>query len=146
MIAGIGKFVVLAAVYAAAAAAEPLAYAPGKVVYDVATPDPAALQHILDRVSLLQDLYSADPLEASIVVVLHDGAIPLFSNRDTGQAPLRDRARNLALGQITRFSLCRASARMQGYDEGDFADYITIVPMADAEIVRLQQAGYAYLR
>jgi intracellular sulfur oxidation DsrE/DsrF family protein len=34
---------------------------------------------------------------------------------------------------------------MQGYGRGDFEGFIELVPMADAEIVRLQSDGYAYL-
>jgi intracellular sulfur oxidation DsrE/DsrF family protein len=129
---------------AAGAAAEPAAYTPSKVVYDVSSSDPKALQHILDRVSMLQNLYGSDPFEASIVIVLHEGAIPRFSKR--GDVKLRDRARSLALGEIIRFRLCAASAKMQGYGAKDFDEFVAVVPMADAEIVKLQQAGYAYLR
>jgi intracellular sulfur oxidation DsrE/DsrF family protein len=141
-----GIFLLLTLLAGVAASAQEAAYAPGKVVYDVATSDPGALKGILDRASLLQDHYNSDPFEASIVIVLHEGAIPPFSNRAPDAAPLRDRARGLALGGIIRFSLCRTSARMQGYGDHDFADFIAMVPMADAEIVRLQTTGYAYLR
>jgi len=122
-------------------------YAPDKVVYDVSSDDPAVLQRILDRASLLQDLYGNNPFDASIVIVVHEGAIPLFSVRDPAQnRGLIDRARSLSLGDVIRFAACRASARMQGYEDGDLADFVAMVPMADAELVRLQRAGYAYLR
>lgn len=122
-------------------------YAPGKVVYDVTSADPAAVQHVLDRASLLQDLYGNDPMEASIVIVLHEGAIPLFSRRARAMhAQLQERARGLAMGEVIEFRLCQASARMQGLGAGDFDAFVGLVPMADAEIVRLQQGGYAYLR
>lgn len=137
----------LAGLAGASFAGEPPAYAPGKVVYDVSSPDAVEVQRILDRASLLQDLYGSDPLEASIVMVLHEGAIPLFATGDReAHAALQDRARGLALGEIIRFRVCRASARMQGLGEGDFPAFAAMVPMADAEIVRLQGAGYAYLR
>jgi hypothetical protein len=35
---------------------------------------------------------------------------------------------------------------MQGYKSTDFPSFVKVVPMADAEIVMLQQQGYAYLR
>jgi intracellular sulfur oxidation DsrE/DsrF family protein len=137
-------FPLLALLVSTAATAEPAAYAPARVVYDVSSSNPKALQNILDRVSMLQNLYGSDPFEASIVIVLHEGAIPKFSRR--GDVQLRDRARSLALGEIIRFRLCAASAKMQGYAAKDFEEFIAMVPMADAEIVKLQQAGYAYLR
>jgi hypothetical protein len=134
----------LAAFVCAGHAAE---YAPAKVVYDVSSGDPAVMQRILDRASLLQDLYGNNPFEASIVIVVHEGAIPLFSVREPGRnRELIDRAHSLSLGEVIRFAACRASAKMQGYEDGDLAEFVAMVPMADAEIVRLQRAGYAYLR
>lgn len=132
---------------ATAIAAEESAYTPSRVVYDVATPDAAELGRILDRASLLQNLYGNDPLSASVVVVLHEGAIPLFAKSGQRQVPeLLQRADSLAQGEVVQFRVCAASARMQGFGEEDFAEFVTLVPMADAEIVRLQNAGYAYLR
>jgi len=129
---------------ASAAGQQP--YAPGKVVYDLSQFNPEALNNILDRASKLQNLYGNNPFEASIVIVVHEGAIPLFANRDRIESELIQRAASLALGEVIEFRLCRLSARMQGFREGDFPEFVNLVPMADAEIVRLQQAGYAYLR
>lgn len=121
-------------------------YAPSRVVYDVSTSDPAALGGILDRAVLLQDLWGNDPFESTIVVVIHEGAVPHFAQAGQDNGALLDRARGLALGGIIHFRLCRASARMQGFEDGDFPDFIDMVPMADAEIVHLEQSGFAYLR
>jgi len=121
-------------------------YAPAKVVYDVASPDPKHLRNILNRVSLLQNLFASDPFAASIVIVLHEGAIPLFARQQARyQKELVDRARDLATGEVIRFRLCQASARLQGFTPKDFDHFIELVPMADAEIIRLQHADYAYL-
>ena len=122
------------------------AYAPAKVVYDVSSPDPNHLKNILDRVSLLQNLYGSDPFSASIVVVLHEGVIPLFAKGQSRyQKELAQRAQSLVMGEIIQFRLCQASARMQGFERKDFAHFIQHVPMADAEIVKLQHQGYAYI-
>ncbi len=131
----------------ASTADEKITYAPSKVVYDVSSPDSAFMSHIMDRASLLQNLYGNDPFESSIVIVIHEGAIPLFSNQKvTEHIELMNRARSLGLDEIIKFRICRASARMQGYNDSDFADFVRLVPMADAEIVRLQKTGYAYIR
>lgn len=122
-------------------------YTPAKVVYDLSSPNPVVLGHLLDRMSMLQNLYGNDPLEASIVVVVHEGAIPLFSNRSQVEhAELMRRAASLVMGEIVAFRLCRASARMQGFHEGEFPAHVTLVPMADAEMAKLQGEGYAYLQ
>lgn len=126
-------------------------YLPSKVTYDLSSPDPAVLKNILDRISMLQNVYDNNPFEASIVVVIHEGAIPLFAkNKKTGTrkkyAGLMRRAKSLALGEIIKFKVCETSAKMQGIVNEDLPDFTSMVPMADAELVKLQQSGYAYLR
>lgn len=121
-------------------------YAPAKVVYEVSAGDPGELNSLLDRVGLLQIMYGNDPFDSSIVVVIHEATIPLFARGKNGHDQLMKRAQSLAAGEIIEFRLCGASARIQGFSENDFHGFVTIVPMADAEIVQLQHAGYAYLR
>ena len=120
-------------------------YEPSKVVYDISTGDPEELGHLLDRAALLQDIYGNDPFDASIVLVVHEDAIPHLVATESGNALLR-RARDLVMGEVIEIRLCGASARLQGYDASHFPSYVSIVPMADAEIVQLQLQGYAYLR
>ena len=130
-----------------AMATDKTAYAPAKVVYDVASANPDDLRHILDRASLLQNLYGSDPFAASIVIVIHEGAIPLVTKADRNKRKgLVKRAHSLSLGEVIQFRLCRTSAKMQGFSQKDFDDFIKLVPMADAEIIQLQHDGYAYLR
>lgn len=125
-------------------------YQPSRVVYDISSPDPGALGNILDRVGLLQKIYNNDSFEASIVLVIHEGAIPLFKsssfNNDKLQQSLMTRARSLAMGEIIKFRICEASARMQEISVDQLEDFVVMVPMADAEIIKLQQHGYSYLR
>ena len=138
--------VLLIILIATANAEEQEVYEPAKVVYDVSSSDPKALSHILDRASMLQNVYQNDSFEASIIFVIHEGAIPLFGNADKNQhSELMRRARSLSMGEIIQFRVCKASASMQGYKKEDLQDFISMVPMADAEIVQLQHEGYAYL-
>ena len=122
-------------------------YRPDKVVYDLSSPDPKALENLLDRVGALQSIYGNDLFEASIVIVVHEGALPLFARHESRfQKQLMQRAESLALGEIIRFRLCEMSARIQGLRTEDFPAFTVWVPMADAEIVHLQHSGHAYLR
>lgn len=123
-------------------------YAPAKVVYDLSSENPVLLGNILDRVSLLQNIYDNNPFEASIVIVIHEGAIQLFkiNNNHNKSSHLMDRARSLTMGDIIQFKICETSARMQKINKSDLHNFISMVPMADAEIIRLQHSGYAYLR
>ncbi len=119
-------------------------YSPSKVVYDLSSPDPAVLENILDRVSMLQNIYNNDLFDASIIVVVHEGTIPLFKN--DRQWKLMDRAKSLVLADIIKFKVCAASAKMQDISVNQLHNFVSMVPMADAELVKLQQMGYAYLR
>lgn len=121
-------------------------YKPSKVVYDVSTASAEELGKILDRVNLLQITYGNDPFEASIILVIHEGAIPLFARANNQYNTIMQRAESLTMAEIIEFRICSASARMQGFNEQDFHQFTTMVPMADAEIVKLQMNGYAYLR
>lgn len=125
----------------------PVRYAPARVLYDVDQGGVAALANILDRVSYLNTLYAADPFESSIVVVVHGDAIPLFGIRDFAKyRELMQRAQSLTQSGMIEFRLCRAAAGVLGYRPADIHGFVQMVPMADAEIVRLQKAGYAYMR
>lgn len=122
-------------------------YKPDKVVYDVSSANTRELNHLLDRMSMLQKVYGNDSFESSIIIVLHEGAIPLFASSGKNSNPeLIRRAHSLTMGDVIKFRLCSASAKIQGFSKKHFHDFITLVPMADAEIVQLQRQGYAYLR
>lgn len=123
-------------------------YAPQKVVYDVAASNTAGLESVLDRVSYLNNLYQANPFDASIVVVLHGDEIPLFAHRNHRKhRELMARAQSLTQAGPIEFRMCVVAARARGYKPEDIHGFVRMVPMADAEIVRLQREdGYAYMR
>ena len=123
-------------------------YAPHKVVYDVAAQDVAGLSRVLDRASFLNNIYHADPFEASIVLVLHGDEIPFFAidNYDS-HAEMMRRAQSLTVAGTVQFRMCRVAAAGHGLEPDEIHGFVKIVPMADAEIVRLQQEeGYVYMQ
>ena len=121
-------------------------YTPGKVLYDVTTSKTTELAHIVDRISLLQNIYQHDSFDASIILVVHERAIPLFSKSNKKQHKLIQRVKNLAMGGVIQIRVCETSARIQGFYNDDFDNFIQLVPMADAEMIELQNDGYAYLK
>ena len=123
-------------------------YQPQKVVYDVAVRDEASFSRVLDRASFLNNLYEADPFRASIVLVLHGDEIPFFSiAKFPRYKELMIRAQSLTVGGAVSIRMCRVAARGHGLEPQDIHGFVEVVPMADAEIVRLQQEeGYAYMR
>lgn len=140
-------FGLLISIVATATIADEKNYAPAKVIYDITSGNIATVNHILDRASLLQNTYGNDPFNASIILVIHEDAIPLFAKQNqTEYKELNTRAKSLTMADIIWFRLCKASASIQGYNEKDFDEFIALVPMADAEIIELQNQGYGYLR
>lgn len=130
------------------AAAQSVEYAPQKVVYDVAVADGEALSGVLDRASYLSAVYGADPFSASIVLVLHGNEIPLFAIENYEKhTELMTRARSLTVGGIIELRMCEQAARAHGFEPDEIHGFVQIVPMADAEIIKLQQeGGYAYMQ
>lgn len=124
------------------------AYSKQKVVFDTTSGTTAGLTSVLDRASFLSILNGADPLDNKIVIVLHGGAIPFFAIKNYAQnKDLMHRAQSLSVGDVVEYRMCRAAAQLQGLKPGDIHGFVKMVPMADAEIVRLQQEeGFAYMK
>lgn len=121
-------------------------YEPQKVVYDLSSGDRKDLVSVLDRVGYLYKLYGSDPFDSSIVVVIHGGAIPFFAiDEFKKNKGIMQRAQSLTVGTSIEFRMCHAAARLLNYEPNDIHGFVTMVPMADAEIVRLQRDGYAYM-
>jgi uncharacterized protein len=129
------------------AKAEEKAYSKQKVVYDVAVKSEEALSNVLDRASYLSILNDADPFDSKIVIVLHGDEIGFFSVRNYEKhRELMTRAQSLTVGGVIDIRMCRAAARRRGYEPADIHGFVTVVPMADAEIAQLQKEGYAYMQ
>jgi len=129
------------------ASSQDIDYTPQKVVYDVAVPDIESFSGILDRVSYLNNIYHADPFDASIVLVLHGDEIPFFAvDKFDSYQELMHRAQSLTIAGPVEFRMCRVAARAHGLEPGEIHGFVKVVPMADAELVRLQQEeGYVYM-
>jgi len=122
-------------------------YSKQKVVYDVAVGSPAALTGVLDRASFLSTLNGADPFDSKIVIVLHGNEIPFFAIKNLAKnKALMERAQSLSVGGVVEFRMCRVAARGHGFQPEDIHGFVTIVPMADAEIIELQHKGFAYTK
>jgi intracellular sulfur oxidation DsrE/DsrF family protein len=130
------------------AKASGLHYQPQKVVYDLSSGNESALVSVLDRVSYLSTLYGNDPFDMSVVVMVHGNTIPFFASKHFEKyQKLMQRAHSLTVGTAIEFRMCQASARLQGLNPADIHGFVTMVPMADAEIIRLQrEEGYAYMQ
>jgi uncharacterized protein len=123
-------------------------YSGQKVVYDARSGSVAELTSVLDRAGYLSRLNAANLFDTKIVIVLHGDTVPFFAIRNYAEhKALMQRAQSLSLGDVVEFRMCMAAARLQGFKPEDIHGFVKMVPMADAEIVRLQQEeGFAYMR
>ncbi len=122
-------------------------YSKQKVVYDVAVKTIAQLENVLDRASYLSALNDADPFDSKIVIVLHGDEIGFFAIRNFAKyRELMVRAQSLTVGGIIDIRMCRVAAHRRGFEPPDIHGFVTIVPMADAEIIDLQKQGFAYMQ
>lgn len=122
-------------------------YARQKVVYDVTVGSEAAMRSVISRAQLLADLNGSDPFDTKVVIMLHGNEIPFFAIKNYAKhRELMQRAQGATQAGIIEFRMCKLAARMHGFEPEDIHGFVTLVPMADTEIVRLQQAGYAYMR
>lgn len=122
-------------------------YSKQRVVFDTHTGSIANLVSVLDRASYISKLNDADPFDSKIVIVLHGGAIPFFGSKNYAKyKEVMNRAQSLSVGGVIEFRMCKISAKSQGYEPKDIHGFVSMVPMGDAEIVKLQQEGYAYMQ
>lgn len=123
-------------------------YKPQKVVYDVAVDSVKKLTSVLDRASYLSKITGADPFDSSIVLVLHGGEIDFFAIKNYQKyKALMQRAQSLVVGEVLKIRMCRIAAQGHGYQAEDIQSFVEMVPMGDAEIIRLQnEENHAYMR
>jgi len=97
-------------------------------------------------VGLLYKLQGSDVFEGSVIVVIHGDAIPFFAtNQFEKYKNLMYRANSLTVGTSVEFRMCNAAAKLLNYEAKDIHGFVKMVPMADAEIARLQHDGYSYI-
>lgn len=130
------------------AVAQHVSYKPQKVVYDVNVKTLHAMNGVLDRASFLSKITGADPFDSSIVLVLHGAEIPFFARKNYEKyKELMHRAQSLVESETLKIKMCKLAAEGHGLKPDQIHGFIKIVPMGDAEIIRLQnEENHAYMQ
>lgn len=130
------------------ASVTPTEYKPQKVVYDVHGKTLKEVESVLDRASYLSSITGADPFDQSIVLVLHGKELSFFAIENYEKyKELVHRAQSLVASEAIKIKMCTIAARSQGYSPEDIHGFIEMVPMGDAEIIRLQyEEAHAYMQ
>lgn len=128
--------------------AQHYSYKPQKVVYDVNINSLKAMIGVLDRASYLSKITGADPFDSSIVLVLHGGEIPFFAKENYSKyKELMHRAHSLVDSEVLKIKMCQLAAEGHGYKSKQIHGFVEMVPMGDAEIIRLQnEENHAYMQ
>lgn len=123
-------------------------YKPQKVVFDAAVNSVSELTSILNRASYLSKITDADPFDSSIIIVLHGREVNYFAIKNFQQhKELMLRAQSLVESEVVKFRMCRIAAKGHGYEPADIHGFVEMIPMGDAEIIRLQnKEQHAYMR
>ena len=132
----------------AAASVSETEYMPQKVVYDVNTETIEGLDSVLSRASYLSTITGADPFEQSIVLVSHGPEIAFFATRNRDKyRDIMQRVQSLVDSEVITIRMCKVAAESFGYKPEDINDFVEMIPMGDAEIIRLQnEEDHAYMR
>jgi len=126
----------------------PTEYKPQKVVYDVHVKTVEAIESVLDRASHLSKITGADPFDQSIVLVLHGKELHFFAIKNYKKyKDIVNRAQSLVESEALTIKMCKIAAQSQGFEPEDIHGFIEMVPMGDAEIIRLQyEEAHAYMQ
>ena len=130
------------------AALTPTVYKPQKVVYDVHVSTVKEVESVLNRASYLSTITGADPFDQSIVLVLHGPELSFFAIKNyTKYKELVQRAQSLVQSEALTIKMCKIAAESQGFAPEDIHGFVEMVPMGDAEIIRLQyEENHAYMQ
>jgi len=123
-------------------------YKPQKVVYDVHAETIEALESVISRASYLSTITGADPFDQSIVLVSHGAEIAFFAIKNYKKYEnLMQRAQSLVESEVLSIRMCKVAAESQGFSANDIHGFVEMIPMGDAEIIRLQyEEGHAYMQ
>jgi hypothetical protein len=123
-------------------------YKPQKVVFDVTGATLGNVTSVVDRASYLSKITGADPFESSIVLVVHGSAVPFFAIKNTAKYhDLMNRVNSLVASGFIKVKMCKIAAASYGLQPKDVHGFVEMVPMGDAEIIRLEnEEDHAYMR
>lgn len=106
------------------------------------TGEPAAQwESVLNNAENVRRALAPDPVEVTIIV--HGKALPMLLRTNSAQS---ERMAKMAAGGGVTFAACQNSMRRMNVQKSDLFDFATTVDSGVAEVVRKQEAGWAYVK
>jgi intracellular sulfur oxidation DsrE/DsrF family protein len=120
--------------------------APQKVIYDVNLANPSDIKAALNTVKVhIRTLKEFGNPPFKIVIVAHGNEINALSRLNKTSFPDMYNAVKEVTDLGVAIHICRGAAKIRGYNPDDFYDLVTVVPLAPADIAKLQGEGYSYI-
>jgi intracellular sulfur oxidation DsrE/DsrF family protein len=110
-----------------------------RAVVEVAVEGSAQWESVLNNIENLQKAFAPDPTE--VEVVAHGKGLAMLQKANAAQS---ERMAKLAAAGVT-FAACENTMRRMKVQKSDLFDFVITVDSGVAEVVRKQEAGWAYL-
>jgi len=111
-----------------------------RAVFDLTADTPERWDAALRNVENLRQVFGPENVEAEVVV--HGKAYPLLQKTNTA---MDERLRGLQAGGV-KLALCRNTMKRFNVTRESLFPFVETVDAAVAELVRQQEAGFAYLK
>jgi len=114
-----------------------------KVVYQFNQAGPDYMDHVLFSVGELVRKYGDD---IHLVITAFGPGIHILGKRPERPVPkrVREQVSSLAMYGV-EFHACGNTLRALDWDKNDLVDFATVVDVGAADLIRLQEQGYAYI-
>lgn len=113
---------------------------PHRAVFDAAVDGKDLWQFILSNVENTQQALGVE--DTQVVVVAYGKGLGMLLKTN---ADMQERLARMAKNGVT-FAACRNTMRAMGIGEQDLLPFVTTVDSGVAELVRRQEAGWAYIK
>jgi intracellular sulfur oxidation DsrE/DsrF family protein len=111
-----------------------------RVVFEVTAEAATQWEAVLNNVENLQKAFAPEPAEVEVVV--HGKGLSMLRKTNTAQA---GRLATIAASGV-KFAACENTMRRMNVHKSDLFDFAVTVDSGVAEVVRKQEAGWAYVK
>ncbi len=111
-----------------------------RIVFEVTRDGPEQWTGVLNNVANVQEAFGKTKTEVEVVAHSNGLGVVLKSN-----GALKDRMQKLASGGVV-FAACENTMKKKSVSKEDLLPFVMTVDSGVAEVVRKQEAGWAYLK